>query len=102
MKKAKDALGRSLRVIPLPMPEPIEEENPVAGHEAFRSPASYANFYIGNKVVLVPIFKQKRDAEALRILRKVFPRRKVVGIDCRAVVGGNGALHCVTQQQPKG
>jgi agmatine deiminase len=102
LKKAKDALGRSLRVIPLPMPEPIEEENPVPGHEAFRSPASYANFYIGNKVVLVPVFKQRRDAEALRILRKVFPRRKVVPIDCRSVVGGNGALHCVTQQQPKG
>jgi agmatine deiminase len=101
LRKAKDALGRRLRVIPLPMPEPIEEENPVPGHEALRSPASYANFYIANKVVLVPVFRQKRDAEALRILRKVFPRRRVVGIDCRAVVGGNGAIHCMTQQQPR-
>ena len=84
------------------MPEPLEEENPVKGHEALRAPASYANFYIGNKAVLVPTFGQrKRDAEALAVLRKVFPRRKVVGIDCRAVVGGNGAIHCVTQQQPR-
>jgi len=101
LRKAKDALGRSLRVIPLPMPEPMEEENPVKGHEALRAPASYANFYIANRVVLVPIFKQKRDAGALRVLRKVFPKRRVVGIDCRAVVGGNGAIHCVTQQQPR-
>jgi agmatine deiminase len=102
LRAAKDALGRRLRVVPLPMPEPRSEENPVKGHSAFRAPASYANFYIANGVVLVPIFKQKRDAEALRILRRLFPRRRVVGIDCRAVVGGNGAIHCVTQQQPKG
>jgi agmatine deiminase len=101
LRGAKDALGRTLRVVPLPMPEPVEEENPVPGHEAFRAPASYANFYVANRVVLVPVFKQKRDAEALRILRGLFPRRRVHGIDCRAVVGGNGALHCVTQQQPR-
>jgi agmatine deiminase len=101
LRKAKDALGRSLRVIPLPMPDPIEEGNPVKGHQALRAPASYANFYVANGVVLVPVFKQKRDAEALSILRKVFPRRRVVPIDCRAVVAGNGAIHCVTQQQPK-
>jgi len=102
LRAAKDARGQSLRVIHLPMPEPLEEENPVKGHEALRAPASYANFYIGNKVVLVPTFGQKRrDAEALSILRKFFKKRKVVGIDCRAVVGGNGAIHCVTQQQPR-
>jgi agmatine deiminase len=102
LRKAKDALGRSLRIVPLPMPEPMEEANPVKGHEAARAPASYANFYIGNRVVLVPVFRQrKRDAEALAILRRLFPRRRVVGLDCRAVVGGNGAIHCVTQQQPR-
>jgi agmatine deiminase len=103
LRKAKDARGRSLRVIPLPMPAPLEEENPVKGHEALRAPASYANFYIGNAAVLVPVFGQRRrDAEALRILRGLFPKRKVVGLDCRALVGGNGAIHCVTQQQPRG
>jgi agmatine deiminase len=83
------------------MPEPLEEENPVKGHEALRAPASYANFYVGNAAVLVPVFGGRRDAAALRILRKVYPKRRVVGIDCRAVVGGNGAIHCVTQQQPR-
>ncbi len=101
LRSAKDAGGRTLRVLTLPMPQPMEEENPVKGHEAFRAPASYANFYMANGVVLVPVFKQKRDVEALRILRKIFPRRRVVSIDCRAVIGGNGAIHCVTQQQPK-
>ena len=102
LRAARDADGRRLRVVPLPMPEPIEEGNPVKGHEAVRAPASYANFYIANGLVLVPVFRQKRrDAEALRILRGLFPRRRVVGIDCRAVVGGNGAIHCVTQQQPR-
>jgi agmatine deiminase len=102
LRAARDALGRRLRVIPLPMPEPLEEANPVPGHEAARSPASYANFYVANGVVLVPVFRQRRDAAALRVLRRAFPGRRVVGIDCRAVVGGNGALHCVTQQQPRG
>jgi len=101
LRLAKDSRGRSLEVIPLPMPEPLEEENPVPGHEAERSPASYANFYIANGVVLVPTFGQERDEEALAILRRVFTGRDVVGIDCRAVVGGNGAIHCVTQQQPR-
>jgi agmatine deiminase len=102
LRASRDARGQSLRVIQLPMPEPLEEANPVKGHEALRAPASYANFFVANGVVLVPVFRQRRrDAEALRILRKAFPRRKVVGIDCRAVVGGNGAIHCVTQQQPR-
>ena len=102
LRAARDADGRRLRVVPLPMPEPIEEGNPVKGHEAVRAPASYANFYIANGLVLVPVFRQRRrDAEALRILRRLFPGRRVVGIDCRAVVGGNGAIHCVTQQQPR-
>ncbi len=64
-------------------------------------PASYCNFYIGNAAVLVPIFKTaKKDREALSILKEFFPDRDVVGLDCRKVVEGMGALHCVTQQQP--
>lgn len=101
LRAARDARGRALTVIPLPMPEPLEEGNPVAGHEAQRAPASYANFYVANGVVLVPVFGQPRDAEALAILGKCFPGRRVVGIDSRELVGGNGALHCVTQQQPR-
>ena len=102
LRIARDARGRPIEVFPLPMPEPLEEENPVPGHEALRAPASYANFYIGNACVLVPTFGQESDGVSLGILERLFPGRAVVGIDCRAVVGGNGAVHCVTQQQPRG
>lgn len=85
--------GRALEVVELPMPEPVT----VAGQ---RLPASYANFYIGNGLVLVPVFGCDRDADALTILEGCFPGRRVVGIDCRDVVVGLGALHCLSQQVP--
>ncbi len=90
-----DASGRPLEIIPLPMPEPIE----YAGQ---RLPASYANFLIANTVVLAPVFRQPRDAEALAILQRVFPQRRVIGIECTRMVWGLGAIHCATQQQPVG
>jgi agmatine deiminase len=65
-----------------------------------RLPASYANFYIANGAVLVPTFGHDNDAKALGILGEFFPGRKVVGIGCKDLVGGYGAIHCVTQQQP--
>ena len=67
---------------------------------AARLPASYANFYIGNKVVLMPAFGCPRDADAAAILGASFPGRRVVPIDSRALVAGLGALHCLTQQVP--
>ena len=82
-----------LKVVALPMPEPLHR-----GGE--RLPASYANFYIGNEVVLLPTFGCPRDAEAARILARCFPGRRVVPIDSRALVVGLGALHCLTQQVP--
>jgi len=63
-------------------------------------PASYANFYIANRLVLVPTYDPARDEEALATLRDVFPGRDVVGIDCTDLVWGLGAFHCVTQQWP--
>jgi len=66
-----------------------------------RLPASYLNFYIGNRAVLVPVFSDPADARALQILADLFPGRKVVGIDCRALVEGMGAIHCITREQPK-
>ncbi len=63
-------------------------------------PASYANFYIANEVVLVPTYADENDDAALGILREAFPRRKVVGIDCQELIWGLGAFHCLTQQQP--
>jgi agmatine deiminase len=85
--------GRALRVLELPMPEPLHR-----GGE--RLPASYANFYIGNRVVLFPVFGCPQDRAALDILMRSLPGRRVVPIDARALVVGLGALHCLTQQIP--
>jgi agmatine deiminase len=93
LREARDQDGNPLTVIPLPMPRPF-------GGEA-RLPASYLNFYIGNRVVLVPVFSDPQDARALRVLGDLFPGREVVGIDCHALVEGMGAIHCITQQQPE-
>ena len=67
-----------------------------------RLPASYANFYIANRIVLVPAFGDKNDVIALRTLGSLFPDRDVIGIPCRDLVLGLGTLHCMTQQQPAG
>lgn len=65
-----------------------------------RLPASYANFYIGNGAVLLPVFKHKNDEKAIRLLEESFPGRRIVPIYCEPLVWGLGAIHCVTQQQP--
>ncbi len=94
LKNAKDQDGKNFKIIKLPMPEYVEDEGK-------RLPASYANFYIGNKTVVVPIFNHENDKKALKILQDVFPDRKVAGIDCNALVLGFGTLHCISQQMPK-
>jgi len=95
LKENFGILERSgFNVIKLPMPGEIR----VLGR---RVPASYANFYIANVCVLVPVFGDRNDAAALEIIKGQFPGRKVVGIDCREYVYGFGAIHCSTQQQPK-
>ena len=91
--KMKDESGKKLNVVKLPMPDFI-------GDEKGRLPASYANFYIGNKAVAVPVFGHENDRKALHILQGLFPNRKVAGIDCKAMVYGLGTLHCRTQQEP--
>ncbi len=92
LKASTDQDGNPLTVIPLPMP------GVVGGEE--RLPASYANFYIGNTVVLVPVFGRPNDEIALTRIQQVFPDREVVGIHCTAMVRGFGAIHCISQQQP--
>ncbi len=82
-----------LRVLQLPMPAPIVREG-------LRLPASYANFYIANRVVLLPAFNDPNDSLAEKILQKIFPDRRIVAIDCRELIWGLGAFHCLTQQQP--
>ncbi|MBI3842224.1 MAG: agmatine deiminase family protein [Thaumarchaeota archaeon] len=95
--QSTDQDGKKLKVIKMPMPPLIRSH--IKG-EKTRLPASYLNFYVANKVVLVPIFKHKNDRFALRIIQDAFPGRKVVGIDCTDMVYGMGAIHCVIQQQP--
>lgn len=90
---ARDAKGRRLEVIALPMPRPL-------AFEGRRLPASYANFYIANDVVLVPTFNDPADRVALGILAELFPQREVVGVHAVDLVWGLGTLHCMTQQEP--
>ncbi len=85
--------GGKLEILELPFPEPVLFED-------YCLPASYANFYIGNKVVLVPIFNDPQDYPALTTLRKCFPDREVVGVFARDLVLGLGTFHCLTQQEP--
>jgi agmatine deiminase len=88
-----DQDGKPLRVETLPMPAPVY-------FDGQRLPASYANFYIANKLVIVPTFNDPNDRVALNTLAKLFPDRQIVGIHCRDLVLGLGTLHCMTQQQP--
>jgi agmatine deiminase len=90
---ARDQNGRPLRVVELPMPAPVF-------FDGQRLPASYANFYIANRLVLVPVFSDPYDRGALNILAGLFPGREVIGIPCRDLVLGLGTLHCMTQQEP--
>ncbi|MEX2401944.1 MAG: agmatine deiminase family protein [Rhodothermales bacterium] len=92
LRSAETAAG-PLEIIELPMPSPVV----VRGEHM---PATYANFYIGNRTVLVPTFGDQNDEQALSILRRCFPTRDIVGVDCSDVIGGLGAIHCLTQQVP--
>ncbi len=94
LQGATDQDGRKLSIVSLPCPRPIY-------CEGLRLPASYANFYVANEIVLVPVFEDANDGQAMGILKELFPDREVIGLFCSAVVAGLGALHCVTQQQPK-
>ena len=93
LKGMRNLHGKPFDIITLPMPEPII-------FQSERLPASYANFLIANKLVLVPIFQDKNDKVAIELLQKCFPDRKVVGINCRDLVAGLGTLHCISQQEP--
>jgi agmatine deiminase len=85
--------GRPFKVLEMQMPRPVE-------FEGDRLPASYANFYIGNRVVLLPTFNDPADEPNRQLLERCFPGRDVVGIDCTDLVLGLGTFHCLTQQVP--
>jgi agmatine deiminase len=94
LELARDEAGQPYRVVPLPMP------GFVGDGQGGRLPASYANFYIANGVVLVPVYGHANDQRAVDILRPLFPSRRIVPLPCEPLVWGMGSIHCVTQQQP--
>jgi agmatine deiminase len=94
LKSATDHNSNSFRIVELPMPAPVI-------FDGRRLPASYANFYIANGLVLVPVFNDPNDRIALNTLAGLFPKREVVGIYSGDFIWGFGALHCMTQQLPK-
>ncbi len=93
LKFMEDVRGRKLNIVTLPMPRPVI-------FEGQRLPASYANFYIANRVVLVPTFNDPNDRVALNTLARLFRGRQVVGIHCLDMVWGLGTLHCLSHEEP--
>ncbi|AXG74477.1 agmatine deiminase family protein [Flavobacterium arcticum] len=86
--------GSPLKIVELPMPKPVEYEDQ-------RLPASYANFYIANKCVIVPTFRDAiNDKKAIEILQSCFKDREVIGIDSTDIIWGLGSFHCLSQQEP--
>ena len=93
LRAARTPDGKQFEIVELPLPRPVVFSDQ-------RLPASYANFYIANELVLVPTFHDPNDRVALNILAEVFPEREVIGIHSVDLVWGLGTLHCMTQQQP--
>ncbi len=94
LERLRDQQGRPFEIVELPMPAPVS-------YKKQRLPATYMNFYFVNGALLVPTFGQaRRDARALATFRRLLPMREVVGVNCRALIWGLGAIHCLTQQQP--
>jgi len=95
LKQFKTKNGLPFRLLPLPMPQACYDEND-------RLPASYANFLIINSVVLVPTYDDPADTLAMEVIKKAFPEREIIGIDCRPLIRQYGSLHCITMQLPQG
>lgn len=106
LQSMKDQDGNPLEVLPIAQPAPVLiERMPGTGEptpgKGFRIPASYANFYIANECVLVPVWNDPVDAAAIKTLQKFFPTRRIVPIDSRIFTWGWGSFHCATQQIPR-
>ena len=95
LRSFRDAAGRKLEVVPIPSP------GLVANGEGEPMPASYVNFYVGNRAVVVPVYGAPSDARAVDAIASLFPGRRAVGVLARDLLGGGGAFHCISQQQPR-
>lgn len=93
LRDFKSPRGAAFRIVELPMPGVVK-------YNGQRLPASYANFYIANGLVLVPLYRHRNDRAALEILGREFPGRRVVGVDSTELIWGLGSFHCITQQEP--
>jgi agmatine deiminase len=93
LRSFRNPQGDPFRIVELPMPGIIR-------YEEQRLPASYANFYIANGIVLVPTYRSPNDSRALGILQNVFPSRRVIGVDSTELIWGLGSFHCISQQEP--
>lgn len=93
LSQATDHNGRPFNLIKLPLPQLNYDDGEPA-------PVSYTNFYVANNLVITPQFNHANDKIALQILEKIFPGRRVIGVDCTDLIYGGGAIHCITQQQP--
>ena len=93
LKKARSLNGKKFNIIKIPMPKPIFIKK-------IRVPASYLNFLICNKIVLLPLFNDLNDQKVINIFKNFFKTRKVIGIDCTKLIWGFGAIHCMTKQEP--
>ena len=100
LRSMTDTDGRHFEIVTLPMPSAVGGTS-TSTRDLDRLPASYANFYIANNVVLAPVFGHSNDARAVETLQRVFPDRRVIPINCEPLVWGMGTIHCVTQQQPR-
>jgi len=99
LQASADQTGNKFEIIKLPMPHVFYEKGEEE-HNGKKAPASYTNFYIGNKTVLVSVFNDPNDQKALSIIKNCFPDKKVIGLDCRDLLYGGGAIHCITQPEP--
>ena len=93
LKKAKDINGKKFKIIEIPMPK-------TKYIDKVQVPATYLNFFIGNKVILLPVYNDKNDVKVFKIFKKFFKNKKIITIDCSKLIWGFGAVHCMTQQEP--
>lgn len=93
LREFKQPNGDPFRIVPLPTPGSVM-------HEGQPLPASYANFYIANTIVLVPTYRHRNDQKAINVLQGLFPNHRVIGVDSTELIWGLGSFHCITQQEP--